>query len=191
MPRPWAYGDLEEEICRCAIGRRRASGGKASACRPTARSPRCIAARSASIYGEPVTVQPTVLSVGQGPKGWQRSDDRIHDDVCSHLTIDGHVDATEIEVIVHHGEVTLDGTVHDRVQRGRAAVRIQTESVRGAVDVIGHIRVAPSGAVRIRVRPQTARTSPRRPHFGRDNDHFASDGVMVRSDNLAYTGLMA
>jgi osmotically-inducible protein OsmY len=90
--------------------------------------------------GEPVT--PAARSAPSGPKGWQRRDDRIHEDVCAHLTADGHVDASELEVIVHHGEVTLDGTVADRAQRDRA-VHV-AESVRGVIDVVARIRVVPA-----------------------------------------------
>lgn len=85
--------------------------------------------------GEPVARRPP-----SGPKGWQRRDDRIHDDVCAHLTEDSHVDASDIEVIVHQGEVTLSGTTADREQRARA-VHI-ADSVRGVVDVIARVRIA-------------------------------------------------
>jgi osmotically-inducible protein OsmY len=86
--------------------------------------------------GEPVIP----LSPPSGPKGWQRRDDRIHEDVCAHLTADGHVDASDLEVIVHHGEVTLNGTVADRAQRDRA-MHI-AESVRGVIDIVDRVRVA-------------------------------------------------
>jgi len=76
-----------------------------------------------------------------GPKGLQTRDERIVDDVCSHLSDDRYVDASDIEVVVHEGEVILTGTVTDRRQRDRA-LRI-AESVRGVIDVIGRIRVAP------------------------------------------------
>jgi len=57
---------------------------------------------------------------GKGPKGYTRSDERIYEDVSECLTRDGHVDATEIEVSVSGGEVTLDGTVAERAQKRRA-----------------------------------------------------------------------
>jgi hypothetical protein len=78
-----------------------------------------------------------------GPKGWQRRDDRIHDDVCTRLTDDGYVDATDVEVIVHQGEVILSGGVSDRAQRERA-IQI-AESVRGVIDVISRLRVQRPG----------------------------------------------
>jgi osmotically-inducible protein OsmY len=90
--------------------------------------------------GEPVA-DPVAPRPPAGPRGWQRRDDRIHDDVCSHLTDDGYVDASDIEVVVHQGEVTLTGTVTDRGQRDRA-IHI-AESTRGVVDVVTRVRVRP------------------------------------------------
>ena len=84
--------------------------------------------------------EPIARGIPTGPKGWQRRDDRIHDDVCAHLTDDGHVDASDIEVIVHEGEVTLIGTVPERRQRERA-IHI-ADSVRGVVDVVSRVRLA-------------------------------------------------
>ncbi len=83
--------------------------------------------------GEPAFSRP------RGPRNWQRRDERIHDDICRMLTDDGWVDARELEVVVHHGEATLTGSVPDRRQRERA-VHI-AESVRGVVDVTSRIRV--------------------------------------------------
>lgn len=57
---------------------------------------------------------------GRGPKNYTRSDDRIRDDVSDHLTDDGSLDASDIEVTVSDGEVTLDGTVSSRMDKRRA-----------------------------------------------------------------------
>jgi osmotically-inducible protein OsmY len=48
---------------------------------------------------------------GKGPKGYKRSDDRIREEVCECISQQGHVDASEVEVRVQGGEVTLTGTV--------------------------------------------------------------------------------
>lgn len=50
---------------------------------------------------------------GKGPKSFTRTDARIHEDVCHQLE-DADLDASDIEVRVAEGEVTLEGTVHDR-----------------------------------------------------------------------------
>lgn len=51
---------------------------------------------------------------GRGPKGYHRSDERIREDVCEILMMDGWVDARDIEVRVDNGDVTLSGSVPDR-----------------------------------------------------------------------------
>lgn len=76
---------------------------------------------------------------GRGPKNWARSDERIREDVCECLTYHPNVDASEIDVIVKDGEVTLAGTVHDRGSK-RLAEDI-VEDVRGVKDVHNQLRV--------------------------------------------------
>lgn len=76
---------------------------------------------------------------GKGPKNYQRSDERIHEDVCEHLTAHPYVDASDIEVIVRDGEVTLTGNVEARMVK-RAAEEC-CEHVRGVHDVHNHLKV--------------------------------------------------
>jgi hypothetical protein len=57
---------------------------------------------------------------GRGPKGYTRSDERIHEDVCERLTEDRFIDASNVEVTVKNGEVTLSGTVASRGLKHRA-----------------------------------------------------------------------
>lgn len=57
---------------------------------------------------------------GKGPKGYARSDNRILEDVSDRLMEDGGVDASDIEVSVKDGEVTLSGSVTDRFEKRRA-----------------------------------------------------------------------
>src|SRR5688572_23005737 len=55
---------------------------------------------------------------GKGPKGYVRNAQRIREDVIHALTRDPYIDASEIEVHVDAGEVTLTGTVdHRRTKR--------------------------------------------------------------------------
>ncbi|MEZ0169841.1 BON domain-containing protein [Microvirga sp. TS319] len=76
---------------------------------------------------------------GRGPKGYQRSDARILDDVNDRLTDDPHVDASEIEVSVSNREITLSGTVNSRFEK-RHAEDI-AESVSGVAHVQNNLRV--------------------------------------------------
>ena len=76
---------------------------------------------------------------GRGPKGYQRSDERIREDVCDRLTMSGDVDASNIEVQVNAGEVTLRGTADSRYTR-RAAEDL-AEAIPGVKHVHNEIRV--------------------------------------------------
>lgn len=51
---------------------------------------------------------------GKGPKGYRPSDERLRERVCERLFDDPFVDATDIEVSVANGEVTLSGSVETR-----------------------------------------------------------------------------
>jgi CBS domain-containing protein len=76
---------------------------------------------------------------GRGPKSYQRSDERIREDINERLTDDAMIDASEIEVQVQNREVTLTGTVRDRNERRRA--EDVAESVSGVTHVQNNLRV--------------------------------------------------
>jgi osmotically-inducible protein OsmY len=84
---------------------------------------------------------------GKGPSGYTRSDERIREDVNDALTEDDFVDASNVEVEVKQGEVTLTGTVPERRMKRLAEDCI--ERVAGIKDVNNHIRTRTnSGAMR-------------------------------------------
>lgn len=76
---------------------------------------------------------------GKGPKGYMRSDERIQEDVCDALYRHPRIDASEIEVEVNEGTVTLKGSVEDR-QAKRMAEDI-AESCTGVSNVSNQILV--------------------------------------------------
>jgi len=76
---------------------------------------------------------------GRGPRGYQRSDERIREDVCECLTDDPMIDASNMEVTVKGGEVTLSGTVSSRDQKRRAMDLV--EDISGVKDVHNNLRV--------------------------------------------------
>lgn len=76
---------------------------------------------------------------GRGPKGYRRSDDRIKEDVSDRLSDDWYLDASDIEVNVDSGEVTLSGTVDSRSDKRRA--EDLAESVSGVTNVENRLRV--------------------------------------------------
>ncbi len=76
---------------------------------------------------------------GKGPKGWTRSDERIKDEVSEALYRDYHIDASDIEVEVQEGVVTLSGTVENRSAK-RAAEEC-VEYLSGVLDVHNRLRI--------------------------------------------------
>jgi osmotically-inducible protein OsmY len=80
---------------------------------------------------------------GRGPKGYIRSDERIREDVSDRLTDDWLVDASDIDVTVHNGEVTLSGTVDSRQAKRRAEDCAERAS--GVRDVLNNLRVQQPG----------------------------------------------
>jgi hypothetical protein len=80
--------------------------------------------------------------VGRGPQGYQRSDERVYEEVCEMLTEHGQLDASGIEVRVEHAEITLEGTVSDR--RSKRLAEEIAESARGVRDVHNRLRVGQS-----------------------------------------------
>jgi hypothetical protein len=79
---------------------------------------------------------------GSGPKGWRRSDDSVREDVCEALAYHPSLDASDIEVTVKEGEVTLEGTGRDRPSK-RLAETI-CERCRGVSDVHNRLTIRKS-----------------------------------------------
>lgn len=76
---------------------------------------------------------------GRGPKGYQRSDERIREELNDRLTAHGLIDATEIEVRIQGGEATLTGFVDSRDAK-RAAEDV-AEDVPGVREVNNQLRI--------------------------------------------------
>lgn len=76
---------------------------------------------------------------GKGPKGYLRSDERIRESVCECLENAHEVDASDIEVEVRQGEVTLKGTVGSRSMKRWAEDHV--EALPGVRDVTNSLRV--------------------------------------------------
>ncbi len=79
---------------------------------------------------------------GRGPRGYARSDERIREDVSDRLTDNPILDASEIDVTVGDGEVTLSGNVDSRYSK-RLAEDI-TDEVSGVKHVQNNLRVRQS-----------------------------------------------
>src|SRR5207253_1498766 len=76
---------------------------------------------------------------GHGPRGYRRSDERISDEIHQRLTDDPWLDASNIEVEVKGGEVTLNGRVDNREAKHRAERLI--EELSGVSHVQNNLRV--------------------------------------------------
>ena len=81
---------------------------------------------------------------GRGPRGYQRPDERILEDVSDRLTDDPHIDASEGEVRAENREVTLSGTVASRFEKRHA--EDVAERASGVVHVQNNLRVRQAGA---------------------------------------------
>lgn len=82
---------------------------------------------------------------GRGPRGYQRTDDRIREDVCDRLTDDPRIDASDIEVHMKGGELTLSGSVRTREEKRLTEDLV--ERVTGVREVNNHLRVRPATEV--------------------------------------------
>lgn len=78
-------------------------------------------------------------NAGKGPKNYKRTDERIREDVSEILERDPHVNASEIEVMVKDGVVTLSGTVDHRLAKRHAEDIIEHAS--GVTDVKNELKV--------------------------------------------------
>lgn len=75
-----------------------------------------------------------------GPRGYQRSDDRIYEEVCEALRDEPNVDATDISVTVRDRIVFLEGFAHNRMEK-RIAEAV-SEEIPGVLDVRNEIRLS-------------------------------------------------
>ncbi len=80
---------------------------------------------------------------GRGPRGYQRSDQRLLEDVSDRLTDHPDIDASDIEVTVTGGIVTLAGTVDDRRQKRLAEDAV--DDIPGVRDVQNLLQVKQRG----------------------------------------------
>lgn len=70
---------------------------------------------------------------GIGPANYRRSDERIQDDASDALYRCAEVDASDIEVSVTEGIITLSGFVESRIQKKVAEMTV--ERIPGVIDI--------------------------------------------------------
>ena len=94
-------------------------------------------------YGQRGNEERNRSLVGLGPKNYRRSDERIKEDVCEALTASPWIDASETDVEVKQGIVTLSGSVGDR--RDRQMMEDLVESLPGVKDVEMQLKIERKG----------------------------------------------
>jgi osmotically-inducible protein OsmY len=76
---------------------------------------------------------------GKGPRGYVRSDERLKDDISERLLRDHDVDASDIDIEVKNGKVTLTGSIADR--RLKHYVEDTVEQCLGVQDIDNRLTV--------------------------------------------------
>jgi osmotically-inducible protein OsmY len=82
---------------------------------------------------------------GLGPRGYQRGDERIREDICERLTEDPRIDASDVEVQVANAEVTLAGSVRTRDEKHFTENLV--ERIVGVREVNNNLKVRPPDEV--------------------------------------------
>ena len=80
---------------------------------------------------------------GKGPRSYQRSDERILEELNDRMCDNPYLDASEIDITVENGDVILAGIVEDRESKKLAAEI--GESVSGVTNVENRLRVRIKG----------------------------------------------
>ncbi len=76
----------------------------------------------------------------QGPKGYQRSDERLKEDISERLMQSHHIDCSDVSVDVRGGKVVLEGSVPGRHMKH--AIEDLVDACPGVQDIDNRVRVA-------------------------------------------------
>jgi hypothetical protein len=75
----------------------------------------------------------------RGPKGYQRSDERLQEEVSDRL-MHQNIDCSEVEIKVQNGEVTLTGTIQNK--QDKRMIEDIAESIMGVKEVNNQLKVS-------------------------------------------------
>lgn len=94
-----------------------------------------------SFFGanHPESSEPRRRMFRRGPKGYQRSDERLREDISERLMRAMHIDSSDVSITVTDGKVILEGTVADRAMKH--AIEDLADACPGVQDVENRIRV--------------------------------------------------
>lgn len=82
---------------------------------------------------------------GRGPKGYERSDERLREMICERLTDDPRIDASDVHIEVKDKVVKLTGQVPDR--RTKYEIEDVVEHCGGVKDIDNQVRVRSSSSI--------------------------------------------
>jgi hypothetical protein len=130
--RPWGPHDgIDRDIDE--------GGGPASFSAREWRETRHDAVVGAEDQGLGPDIAPTRDFRGRGPKSYQRSDERVKEDVSERLRDDPRIDASEITIDVTGGRVSLSGEVDSR--RTKHQVEDLVDACRGVQEIDNRLRI--------------------------------------------------
>jgi osmotically-inducible protein OsmY len=75
----------------------------------------------------------------RGPKGYQRSDERLKEDICERLMNAYYIDCSEVSIDVKGGKVSLEGSVPERYMKH--SIEDIVDSCAGVTDIDNRVRV--------------------------------------------------
>jgi len=138
----YGYGDelpeIPTELEREYAYDLRGDGTEAQADTPTPRFPPAIQAMSGA-FSSVRRLPKKARTYPPGPKGYQRSDERIREEICDELMQTDHIDSSEVAVEVTAAKVTLVGTVPERWMKH--AIEDLADACPGVQDVDNRIRI--------------------------------------------------
>ena len=137
----YGYGDespqipteLEREYAHDLYGDEGAQAGT-----PTRRFPPAIQDMSSAFSGVRRPLR-KARKYPPGPKGYQRADERIREEICDELMQMDHIDSSDVTVVVTAAKVRLDGTVPQRWMKH--AVEDLADACPGVQDVDNRIQI--------------------------------------------------
>ena len=96
--------------------------------------------RQGSGYGSSTFGMGSRRGARRGPKGYERSDERLKEDISERMYASDDYDCSDVTVEVSGGKVTLDGSVSDRYSK--YMIEEMVDSIAGVKEVDNRLRVS-------------------------------------------------
>jgi hypothetical protein len=125
-------------------------------------------------------------SMRRGPKGYERSDERLKEDICERMYTSTECDTSEVSVDVKSGVVTLEGTVEDR--RSKFMLEEMVDNVPGVKDVENRLRIQRGEGSSAQGGGSSLSSSSGSSSYGRTGSSMSSSGSSGTSDSSSASG---